>query len=161
MRHAKAAHPDVSDKIRPLSTRGRRDAAEAGRWLAGEGVELDVALVSSAVRTAETYEHLATFLPSAPEPAYTDDLYDGGLGAMLDAIQTLPDDVSAVIVVGHNPTTGMLAASLDDGTGKAGARDRLHSGFPTAALALFDVNCDWGEVEPDGLRLAAIVVPRG
>lgn len=147
--------------MRQLTTRGRRDAAAAGRWLAGEGVELDVALVSSAVRTTQTYEHLAEFLPSAPEATYSDELYGAGLIEMLGAVRTLPEDVSVAIVVGHNPTTGMLAAALDDGTGDVQARDQLSSGFPTSALAVFDVASEWTEVQPRTLTLVGFTIPRG
>src|SRR4051812_25496488 len=56
MRHAKAVQSGPSDLERQLTDRGVVDATEAGQWLAGRGIEPHQALVSSAVRTQQTWE---------------------------------------------------------------------------------------------------------
>jgi phosphohistidine phosphatase len=56
MRHSKAEQSGPSDFERELTDRGVLDATEAGQWLASRGIEPDQALVSSAVRTRQTWE---------------------------------------------------------------------------------------------------------
>ena len=58
MRHAKAEQTSTTDFERHLAERGHADAADAGRWLAARGVEPELALVSAAVRTQETWDAL-------------------------------------------------------------------------------------------------------
>ncbi|HEX7715711.1 MAG TPA: histidine phosphatase family protein, partial [Marmoricola sp.] len=55
MRHAKAEAVAASDQARRLVERGRRDAAEAGRWAHAAGVLPDHAFVSTAARAHETW----------------------------------------------------------------------------------------------------------
>jgi phosphohistidine phosphatase len=43
------------DHLRPLARRGRRQAPEAGRWLAHNVAAIDLAVVSPAERTRETW----------------------------------------------------------------------------------------------------------
>ena len=56
LRHAKSSwKDDLPDVERPLSPRGRRDAAVAGRWLAEHVGRPDLVLCSVAVRTRQTW----------------------------------------------------------------------------------------------------------
>jgi phosphohistidine phosphatase len=65
-----------------------------------------------------------------------------------------------VIVVGHNPGLGDLAADLA-GEGPPAARDRLALEFPTAAYAVIDFDADrWAEIASDRARLERFVRPR-
>ncbi len=59
MRHAKAEPYAETDADRELTRRGHDDAAEVGRFLADIGIRPDSALVSSALRTRQTWEHVA------------------------------------------------------------------------------------------------------
>ena len=57
-RHAKAVPGDAhvgGDHKRPLSTRGTQDAPRMGRYLADERIQPDLALVSDAQRTQDTF----------------------------------------------------------------------------------------------------------
>lgn len=60
MRHAEAERAAGSgrDRDRVLSARGRNDAAAMGRALAGRGMRPDLALVSPAARTRQTWDLL-------------------------------------------------------------------------------------------------------
>ena len=51
IRHAKSDWDvDAADRDRPLAKRGRRQAPYAGRWIAEQGIVLDLAVVSPAAR---------------------------------------------------------------------------------------------------------------
>jgi hypothetical protein len=49
--------------------------------------------------------------------------------------------VDTLVLVGHNPAFGSLAYELDNGDGERAARDALHSGFPTSAVAVSNPYC--------------------
>jgi len=155
VRHAKSAWPDgVLDHERPLAGRGRRDAAQLGRWLAANDMIPELAYVSSAQRTRATFELLAAELDTQVEAVVTDEIYGASTGDVLDLVRVVRDDVSAVLVVGHNPTIGMLASVLDD-------RQRGLLEFKTSAVAVFDVGESWAELNPGNARLLASALPRG
>jgi phosphohistidine phosphatase len=142
LRHAKAAQEAPvggGDHERPLSPRGRRDAAALGRVLVDGGLDLgDVGLptyvlCSTAVRTTETAERVVAALGVTLDRRRR--LYYGAPSDVLDEVRTLPDDVVSAMVVGHNPTTAELAQRLlvpgDEGLSILGGH-----GFPTCGLAL-------------------------
>jgi phosphohistidine phosphatase len=155
LRHAKSAWPDgVVDRDRPLSGRGRRDAPEVGRWLRGQAVPVELALVSSARRTVETFELVAAELDPQPRPHVSDEVYHAGTGDLLDLVRALPTEVTTAMVVGHNPSIGMLAALLDD-------RSSGLLEFKTSAVAVFDLGRSWADADVGAARLVASAVPRG
>lgn len=162
LRHAKSAWPDdVADHDRPLAGRGRRDAPEAGRWLRRHDVAPQVALVSSARRSVQTYDLVAAEIPGAPDPTVTDDAYGASAGDLLDLVRSLRSGVENAIVVAHNPGIGALANILDDESSALPERVRMRHEFPTSALAVFDVPSTWSELDPGAARLIAFAVPRG
>lgn len=161
IRHAKAVHPDDRDDHgRTLADQGRRDAPVIGRWLRDQAVPVQLAVVSTARRTAETFRLLAAELPGAPSPVMSDDVYYGSAGDLLEIVRALPAETSSAAIVGHNPGIGMLASSLDDGTSLIEAV-RMRTGFPTSSVAVFTVDGDWATVDPGGARLVGYTVARG
>ncbi|MGX9979424.1 SixA phosphatase family protein [Methylobacterium fujisawaense] len=160
LRHAKSDRPPgVADHERPLNARGRRAAPAVGAHLAREGLCPDLALVSTAARTRETWEAMAATLGN-PETRWRPEIYEAPAQRILAVIREAPDTAGTVIVVGHNPGLGDLAAGLA-GAGPRAARDRLALEFPTAAYAVIDFAGDlWGEVAPGRGRLERFVRPR-
>lgn len=162
LRHAKAVagRDDESDHERALEARGRDAAERLGRHLADRGVVFDLALCSSAVRTRETLEHLALGLGAAPETIYDRDLYLASAGEIAARIQAVPAFVASLLVVGHNPGIGELAARLAH-TGAATLRSAVHVKVPTCALAelRFDAG-DWRDLTL-GCELASYITPKG
>ena len=60
LRHAKSDWSGGgADLDRPLAKRGRRQAAEAGRWLAANVPGIDLAVVSPATRAGSTWKVVA------------------------------------------------------------------------------------------------------
>ena len=153
MRHAKAEPYAETDAARRLTARGRDDAADAGRRLASLGVRPDQALVSSAVRTRETWVAVHERCGGEAQEEFSDDLYAASPAGVLEVLRRLPDDVSSCIYVGHNPTAAHLAAALDDGEADPEVLRGLLAGFPPAALAVFEVPGSWAELSEGGARL--------
>jgi phosphohistidine phosphatase len=160
MRHAKAEPGGESDAVRELAQRGWDDALAAGRWLADAGVVPDAALVSSARRTASTWRAVAEGGSFEAEATYSDSLYNAGPEAALDLVRETPEEVTTLVVVGHNPTMAYLAQLLDDGTGDEEAGREMAVGFPTGALAVFEVAGTWSGLDLASARLVGFHVGR-
>jgi phosphohistidine phosphatase len=162
LRHAKSDWPTgVPDHERPLGQRGRAEAPQAGRWLAAAGLVPDLALVSTATRTRQTWNLVHDQLDADVATTYSDDLYESGLAGALGLLRSLPDTASTVLVVGHNPTTESLALFLEDGTGVAADRSRMAGKYPTGAIAVLHLQVDgWGDLDEGTARLLAFAVPR-
>jgi len=165
LRHAKSTLPGsgTSDHDRRLAPRGRRAAERMGRYLHDEGLLPDLVLCSSAWRTCETTALLD--LPETTELEIAHELYLATPETVLDLVHGVEDDVTTLLVVGHNPTTHELALDLAGavdgfGSGDAVALDLLASKYPTGALAVLDVRDPWERLGPGSATLERFVTPR-
>jgi phosphohistidine phosphatase len=161
VRHAKAEGFAADDHARTLTDRGRRDAVEAGLWLAAHGIVPDHVFVSSAVRTVATWEAMARGLRAAPEVAIEDALYSSGPEEVLEVLRTAPEDARVVAFVGHNPTAAFLAHLLDDGDPDPAAFREMSEGYPTSALTVLDVTVPWSELDAGTAHISAFHVGAG
>lgn len=160
VRHAKAGEA-ARDIDRPLTDRGRRDAAAIGDWLAAQGVVPDRVVVSPARRAMETWTGAAARLERSPDPVIDERIYENAIDLLFDIVAETDDDVVTLVLVGHNPAFGALAYELDDGAGDPDARREMHAAFPTSAVAVFDVPAPWSSVGAGAGRLVAYSAPRG
>jgi phosphohistidine phosphatase len=160
MRHAKAEQFAETDHERALEPKGRRDAEAAGSWLARQEIEPDYALVSSAVRTVETWAAVADAADWDLEPDVDSALFDAGPESVLDLIRAVPEDTGTLMFIGHNPTAAYLAQLLDGGDGDPDAADAMAQGFPAAALAVLEFEGTWEDLELGAARLTALHVPQ-
>lgn len=159
LRHAKSswADPGVRDHDRPLNARGRKAAAAVGAYLRDHALVPELVLCSPAVRTCETLARLD--LPGSVAVRVEADLYLAHPDAVLDLIHAVDDAVTALMVVGHNPTTHEVALDLA-GHGDPDALRNLAAQYPTGALAVLDHTGPWAELAPGSARLERFVVPR-
>ena len=135
LRHAKA-EPEADSGLdfdRALTDGGWAEARLIGRVLKDAGFQPDLALVSSATRTVQTWEAASASFPSARAEAL-DSLYEAGPDQILAEAAKAKADV--VVAVGHNPGIATLAAYLARQAGAAEA-SRMERAFPTAAAAAF------------------------
>ncbi|MER7195388.1 SixA phosphatase family protein [Streptomyces flaveolus] len=160
LRHGKAEGPDVDDHERPLAEQGRKDAPLAGQWLAGSGIAPAVALCSTAARCRETWKLAVAELSQRPRTVYEDRMYEASVGELIALLNETSDDVSDLLVVGHNPGVHALADTLAiEGEGDSMARMN-RSGFPTASIAVLTLEGSWQSVEPGVARLVSFWAPR-
>ena len=160
MRHAKAEPYGPTDRDRPLTRTGRRDAAVVGRWLAEQGLVVDHALVSAAARSIETCEEVRATARFTVDPDVRADLYAAEAEQILTAISEVPAAVRSLLYVGHNPGVESLAAALA-GAGDRKAMRTLLTGFPTSGVAVYDVPVPWRELREGAARLVDFYVGRG
>jgi len=159
VRHGKAEAYAADDHGRRLTDRGRAEAAAAGRWLAERGLTPDVALVSTAERTQETWAAARDAAGWAVEPSVDGAVYGGGTDTVLDLVRVLPDDAGVVVVVGHNPTAASLAVLLDDGAGDSSLLVRVSRGFPPGSVAVLEVAGSWQDLDYGAATLADLLTP--
>ena len=140
-RHGKAAASSDSgdDFDRPLAPRGVGEASEMGARLAGLGVRPDVALVSMAARTRQTWEAAQAAFPAATVK-FDPSLYNA---ASSEIWRAAGEEPGAVMVVAHNPGLHELALRLMIAA-SAPAQDlaAAQSRFPPATAAVFAFGAD-------------------
>lgn len=107
-RHAEAAlaRADQDDLARPLTPKGERQAARMAEWLNQRLAQSTRILVSPAVRTQQTAQALGRPFRTVAALAPGADVQ-----AVLRAARW-PDSTEPVLVVGHQPVLGMVAAQL-------------------------------------------------
>ena len=147
LRHADAGDPaawDGPDDLRPLSPKGRRQAARLAGHLAAAGYTVDVILTSPRVRAVETAEILGDALGLEPvmEPRLAEPLGPSDLTAILAEA----GNPGRPVLVGHDPDFSDLLTLL------TGVRAVMRKG----ALARLDLALP---VEPGAAQLAALLPP--
>jgi phosphohistidine phosphatase len=120
----------------------------------------NLALVSTSVRTRETWALCEPAFERPPPATFEDRIYEASPQAILAAIKETEPGVGTLLVVGHNPGLQELAALLV-ASGDVEARQRLKEEFPTSSLAVIDFALDdWGSLHPHAGRLVHFVTPQ-
>jgi len=161
-RHAKSSRDDAGllDFDRPLAERGRRDAPRMGVEIARRGWMPDVALVSAARRTRETWT-LADKAMEARVPAtFLDSIYEAEWQTLLAALRGVDPAIDTALMVGHNPGMEDLALELAGGDSSPAALEALGTKFPTAAVARLEFDGEWAKLTPGRARLVDFMRPQ-
>lgn len=142
MRHATTERAAASglDRDRALTEQGRRDAILMGRTLFEKGLRPDLALVSTATRTRQTWELVQEAFGDVEvrlEPA----LYNASDDVLRRHVEAVEEEAGCLLVLAHNPGVHMLAHQyLIESAASPSVLDRMAAGFPTAAAAIFEVD---------------------
>ena len=162
LRHAKSSwgDPGLPDAERPLSPRGRRNAAAMAKTIDAEGLTPDKVLCSPARRTRETLAALLPYLGGEGRVTIEPKLYDSTPGDYLAAIGRAGGEARSLMLIGHNPTIQATARWLVD-EGEPGLVADLTTKYPTGALAVIDLGqAGWEQLQPGSGHLAAFIRPR-
>ena len=167
LRHAKTERDSRSgqDRDRQLDARGRLDAPVIGDYLAKHRLVPDLALVSPAARTRETWQLIAAVLKPPPAEEIVGALYGADASELLQIVRMASgrsddQDLRSIMLVAHNPGLHELALDL---IGKARAADReaLQDNLPTSGLAVFAFAAEtWHDVSIRHGTLELFVTPR-
>ena len=122
VRHAEAA-PGDPDELRALTPEGVEQARRLGEQLRADGIEPDAVLSSPLLRARETATALGF---GAPEPVGV-----LGPGATVEDVRAaIEGRGETIVVVGHQPDCGRIAAAL-----RGGEEPR----FPPAGAQIIDL----------------------
>jgi phosphohistidine phosphatase len=153
LRHAKSSWKDESlaDFDRPLAGRGRRACDVIARFISTNGIELDLAISSTAVRARDTIEIVKQRARLKIEVRYDERIYEASMERLLEVISQTENDKKSIMLVGHNPGFEELLQSLT-GTEET---------FPTAALAKINLKISkWSEPLTGKATMEWIVRPK-
>lgn len=142
MRHAKAVpYGSGDDWLRPLRPSGMEDALAAGQLLAK--YEIDLAYVSTAKRTEQTWHIACRGGASAKKVENAEWLYGASASQLVRRVLILPDDVSTVLFVGHEP--GMSSVALELAAPTEPVADMVPH-LPTASMIVLTYDGPWSEM---------------
>jgi phosphohistidine phosphatase len=142
LRHAKSSwsNPGLADIDRPLNKRGKRDAPRMGMLIDAEDLVPDLILSSPARRARQTARAASEYSSYQGEIEVVKDFYPGDPDIFIDTLLTLPDEISSVMVVAHNPGMEEFLYTL------SGESARM----PTSALAQIVLPIDsWQELDDE------------
>ena len=160
LRHAKSGwdDPALRDFDRPLNRKGARAATAMGAHVRTMGIAFDHMIVSPAVRVAQTLEHFATGYGPLPEAHADRALYLASAATLLDAVRALPAGADRVLLVGHNPGLEDLVLLLSADSNPL--RGAVEEKFPTASVAVLELDGDWATADNGCGHLVQFVRPR-
>ncbi|HLT99956.1 MAG TPA: histidine phosphatase family protein [Burkholderiaceae bacterium] len=160
-RHAHADHPaGIDDHARPLSSRGLDESRRMGAHLATQSLVPELAIVSTARRTQETW-HAASesggfHVEKIDEPR----IYESSAGDLLEVVRAQDPAHKRIMLVGHNPGMERLTAWLVQ-SGEAEAVARLQREFAVGGLAVLDFEAvSWAELDVQSGHLQRFDTPR-
>jgi phosphohistidine phosphatase len=161
LRHAKTerAEPGQRDRDRKLMERGRLDAPVVGTFMVRHQLIPDLAVVSPATRTLETWQLTAAAFAPMPRMVTDERIYNAGTDTLFELVRET-DDAATLLLVGHNPGLHDLARQLI-GAGDMETREDLNEKMPTSGLVVIDFAFeDWTELHDHAGRLELFVSPR-
>nr|WP_042195721.1 histidine phosphatase family protein [Kibdelosporangium sp. MJ126-NF4]CEL22182.1 Phosphohistidine phosphatase SixA [Kibdelosporangium sp. MJ126-NF4]CTQ92963.1 Phosphohistidine phosphatase SixA [Kibdelosporangium sp. MJ126-NF4] len=137
LRHASAANAlDLADVQRPLTPLGRTEATKVGRDLAA--VRPQHVLCSPALRTRQTWDQVRAELDTQPEVAFDPSIYLGSVDTLRELVWQTDEDISTLLLIGHNPAVHELAWTL--------LGDQAPQRFPPASLAAVTFDGTWTQL---------------
>ena len=159
-RHAKAEAPapGLQDRDRTLALMGRKASTKLGEELAAAGLRPDLALVSPATRTQQTWKLASAALPGT-EMRTEDGMYETDVDGLLSVVRTL-DAEGTVILVGHEPTSSAAIAYLSGPGSDTGSLKNIANGLSTGTAAVLEFDGAWAGLDSRTARLTAVVSGR-
>lgn len=142
-RHAKSSwdYDSVDDFDRPLKESGIRNAYLVAETLKKKNIVFDYIYSSPANRALHTAIIFSRVLKLPfQQLEIHDELYSESDSDVIQFIRNIPENVSSVLIVGHNPTFTDLANRF--------LKQRI-SNLPTAGAVLLEFNCEsWSQTGP-------------
>src|SRR5690625_1486728 len=155
LRHGKSSWktPVPDDFDRPLTPRGRRAATRMGAEMLARGWLPDHALVSPAARARQTWILLSGSWPGEIPTQMPAALYLAAPRLLGEIIAAMPEAVGRLLIVAHNPGLQKLALALSGPQSDPRALATLRQGFPTASLAVCEIDGAWCDAAEGPARL--------
>ena len=107
VRHAKSSwnFPELGDEERPLLEKGKKRTRKIIDFLQKKNVSVDLIISSHAIRAHETAKIIAHGIGYPVEDIrLSRQVYHASADSLFDQFFDLRDDISSLMLVGHNPT---------------------------------------------------------
>ncbi len=155
VRHAKSSWDDplLADHDRPLMPKGIKKTLKTAGYIKSRIACPELLLSSTATRAKQTAQIMAEELGFPKEKIlFTRNLYHAGPDTIFNELYALPDEISSVMIFGHNPgftyfVNEYLDPSLDN--------------LPTSGLVGITFNADkWQEIDASEFHVNFVVIPK-
>lgn len=154
-RHAKSSwdYDAVDDIDRPLKESGIRNAYLVAETLKKKKVSFDAIYSSPANRAIHTSIIFARVLEvPAQKIEIIEQLYSESDSDVIQFLKNIPENITKVLLVGHNPTFTDLANRF--------LKQRI-SNLPTAGAVLLELECDtWSHIGPVSVVRDSLFFPK-
>ncbi len=155
VRHGKSSwdYTDVNDIDRPLKVRGINDAYTMAQRLDSAGHKCDLIISSPASRAIHTALIFSRVLNISDEKMKINSgLFHAGEDEIMDIIYGVDDQVSALMIYGHNPGFTLLANYLST---------LSIPNVPTAGLVILEFECQkWNEIDKTNCKTQFFDYPK-
>lgn len=150
VRHAEAGQGS-SDFERRLTDYGLMQAKSTASQLSSL-ISPQLLIASPANRTRETADFLIDeFHVDSESCKYDERVYEASTEDLRSIIGILPENLSDVVLIGHNPSVSSLVSSWADS----------YAGFSTACAIVLEIEADsWGECVYKPAKIVSKVLPR-
>lgn len=159
LRHGKSDWAKQADDFhRPLKNRGKRGAQKIGLWLAKHNEIPDHVISSSAVRAVATADKACKVMGfDCKHIERLDRVYMASPDELIAVINTVPENIKRLLIVGHNPGLEQLLILLAAQKVKIPADGKV---LPTATLAILTYEGLWNDIGANKLQLREIIRSR-
>ena len=120
----------------------------------------DIVLSSTALRAVETIEIMKPSIIDT-EIIYKKELYTFDDQIMLEFISKISDDLSSVLIVGHNPAIQETVLRLSETDQNSNLLNRVEHKYPTAAFSTLTSSIDkWTHAGDTMFTLQEFICPK-
>ena len=155
VRHAKSSwdSPELSDKERPLNSRGKHDAPMMGKLLNKLGLKAELIISSPAKRARQTAKRIAKEIGYKEEDIQVDNnLYMAGIEDFYDVIGLVNDKVNTLFVFSHNYGITDFANYISNSD---------IDNIPTCGIVRIDLDIDsWSKIKNEKGKLVFFEYPK-
>ena len=122
--------------------------------------KFDIVLSSTALRAVETIEIIKPSIIDT-EIIYKKELYTFDDQIMLEFISKISDDLSSVLIVGHNPAIQETVLRLSETDQNSNLLNRVEHKYPTAAFCTLTSSIDkWTHAGDTMFTLQEFICPK-
>ncbi len=155
VRHAKSSwdHPGLDDHERPILDKGQKRTKLVGDYLLENEQNVDLLISSHAVRARQTASIIADILNYPEENIrISSQIYHSDIDSLFDLLYELPDEVSSVMLFGHNPTFTSFANYF---------KQKKIDWLPTSAIVCIEFDTEkWENIIDAKKRTKFVITPR-
>ncbi len=120
----------------------------------------DIVLSSTALRAVETIEIIKPSIKDT-KIIYKKDLYTFDDQIMLEFISKITDNISSVLIVGHNPAIQETVLRLAESDQKSNLLTRVEHKYPTASFCTLTSSIDkWAHSGDTMFKLQEFICPK-
>ena len=162
IRHAKSDWTSslVSDHDRRLADRGQRASKIMRDFFETTNKNFDSVFSSTALRAVETIEIIKPAIKDT-EIMYKKDLYTFDDHMMLEFISKITDEISSVLIVGHNPAIQETVLRLSDSDQNSNLLSRVEHKYPTAAFCTLTSTIEnWAHAGDTMFKIQEFICPK-